>query len=367
MVNVTYKTETGGGSGDCKISVIIPVFNTEKYLHRCLDSVLTQTFTDFELILVDDCSPDGSPAICDEYARKDPRIKVIHHAQNKGCPQSRKTGLEVSAGDYVLFADSDDWMENDMLETMCGKVVSDDLDMIYCGIYENTNTEQHEFNSPFLDDKIEMIKQIITWQNFTPGVWNKLIKRGIYQKINFPHANLGEDRQITLQTIYYANKIGYTKKYLYHYYKNENSICNSIDRGRMLQRLLDEAEIAAWAIDFLYNNYNVYLKTFEPELSDYINSLKLRFAQEKSIRNFSVFHDLYPPSNRRVFSPTWHEIFINKVILFFSVHDWTFVADILNAVVRAIRIIYRIIIPKNLRSVIWQKRTNPADIRHRNR
>jgi glycosyltransferase involved in cell wall biosynthesis len=364
MVNATHKTEPNSGSGNCKISVIIPVFNTEKYLHRCLDSVLAQTFVDFELILVDDCSPDGSPAICDEYAGKDLRIKVIHNAQNQGSSKARKTGLEVSAGEYVLFADSDDWMENDMLETMYGKAVNDDLDIVCCGIYINTDTGQQEwYGSLFLDDKIEMIKQIITWQNFTPSVWNKLIKRGIYQKINFPNANFSEDRQIIIQTIYYANKIGYTKKNLYHYYKNENSICNTIDRGRILQRYLDEAEIAAWMINFLHNNCSVCLKTAEPELSDYINSLKIRFTQEKSIRNFSVFHDLYPPSNRRIFSSTWREAFIIKVILLLSVHDRTFIsADILNTVVHVFRIIYRVIIPKNLRKIIWQKRTSPADI-----
>jgi glycosyltransferase involved in cell wall biosynthesis len=361
MVNATYKTETDGGFGNCKISVIIPVFNAEKYLHRCLDSVLAQTFTDFELILVDDCSPDGSPAICDGYARKDPRVKVIHNVQNKGCPQSRRTGLDVSAGDYVLFADSDDWMENDMLETMCGKAINDDLDMVYCGIYRNTDAAQSEFNSPFLDDKIEMVKQIIAWQNFTPAVWNKLIKREIYQKVNFPCANLGEDRQITLQTIYYANKIGYIKKNLCHYYKNEDSLCNSSDTSWMLQRLLDEAEIASWVIDFLYKNYSTYFNLFEPELSDYINSLKLRFAREKSIRNFSVFHDLYPPSNRRIFSPTWRETVINKVVLFLSLRTRTFIAvDILDMVVHAVKATYRIIIPKNLRSVIWKKRNKPV-------
>jgi glycosyltransferase involved in cell wall biosynthesis len=368
MANVTHKTEIHGSSNNCKISVIIPVFNTEKYLPRCLDSVLAQTFTDFELILVDDCSPDGSPAICDEYARKDPRVKVIHNAQNKGCPQSRKTGLDASVGDYILFADSDDWLENDMLETMYGKAVNDDLDMVYCGIYENTSTGQQEWYSPFLDDKIEMIRQIVIWENFTPAVWNKLIKREIYQKINFPNASFSEDRQITLQAIYYAHKIGYTKKILYHYYKNENSICNSIDRNRILQRLLDEAEIAAWVIDFLYNNYNAHFELFEPELSDYIISLKMRFVREKSIRNYSVSHDLYPPSNRRIFNPAWRELFIDKVILFLSIHDRTFIAaDILDMIVHAIKAIYRIIIPKNLRSSIWQKRTNSKDIEHRRR
>jgi glycosyltransferase involved in cell wall biosynthesis len=88
--------EKHGSAGNCKISVIIPVFNVEKYLRRCLDSVLSQTFTDFELVLVDDCSTDASPAICDDYAVKDTRIKVIHNAQNQGSSKARKTGLDAA-------------------------------------------------------------------------------------------------------------------------------------------------------------------------------------------------------------------------------------------------------------------------------
>jgi glycosyltransferase involved in cell wall biosynthesis len=355
--------EYGSRAGNCKISIIIPVFNTERYLRRCLDSVLAQTFTDFELILVDDCSTDASPAICDDYAGKDTRIKVIHNAQNQGSSKSRKTGIDAIiskvGGGYILFVDSDDWIENDMLETMYKKAVSDDLDMVYCGIYESTDTGQQEYCSPFLDDKIEMIKQIVIWQNFSPAVWNKLVKHEIYQKVNFPDVNYGEDRQITIQTIHYANKIGYTRRKLYHYYKNENSLCNSSDRSKILQRHLDESEIAAWMINFLYNNYNSYFSVFEPELSDYINSLKLRFAQEKSIRNFSIFHELYPPSNRCIFSSTWRELFVNKVILSLSVHVQTFIlADILNAIFHAARTLYKTIIPKNIRNIVRQKRNN---------
>jgi hypothetical protein len=204
-----------------------------------------------------------------------------------------------------------------------------------------------------------MIKQIVTWQKFSPAVWNKLVKRDIYQKINFPHANHSEDRQIIIQAIHYANKISYTKKNLYHYYKNENSLSNSSDRAKILQRYLDEAEIAAWMIDFLCDNYSAYFNVFEPELSNYINSLKLHFAQEKAIRNFSIFHKLYPQSNRFIFSSAWHEMFANKVILFLSVHDQRFIlADAFNTVYHIVRTVYKIIIPKNIKDLIFKKRNS---------
>jgi glycosyltransferase involved in cell wall biosynthesis len=363
MEGQKHQAENGGGSGSCKISVIIPVFNIEKYLQRCVDSVVYQTFRDFELILVDDCSTDGSPAICDEYARKDSRVKVIHNAQNQGSSKARKTGLDAASGDYVLFVDSDDWTESDMLEAMYEKAASDGLDMVYCGLYRNTETEQLESDSPFLDDKTEMIKEIAAWKRFSPAVWNKLVKRAVYQKVKFPYANYGEDRQIIVQAIYYADKIGYTKKCLYHYYVNETSLCNSDGKSRILKRYCDSAEIMIWTINFLNNNCNIDFSMAEPELSISINSIKLHFALEKPIRKFSVFHELYPASNRYIFSSTWREFLANKIILFLSVHDRTFIlADIFSAAHHAVRTVYKMLVPKNVRNVIWHKWNKNADI-----
>ena len=124
-----------------KISVIVPVYNVEKYLHECVDSILTQTFTDFELILVDDGSPDNCPVICDEYASKDKRIKVIHK-ENGGGAQSRNVGLDCSRGAYIGFVDSDDHILPDMYEKMFCRIEEEQADIACCGlhhIYEDGN------------------------------------------------------------------------------------------------------------------------------------------------------------------------------------------------------------------------------------
>jgi glycosyltransferase involved in cell wall biosynthesis len=339
---------------NCKISVIINIFNTEKYLRRCLDNVLAQTFSHFELILVDDCSTDGSPAICAEYAKKDRRRKVIHNTQNKGCPQARKTGLDAARGDYILFADSDDWMEPDMLELMYSKAVSGDLDIVYCGMYRNTDSEQQELHFPFLDDKIEMIKRIIAWQDFLPSVCNKLVKREIFKKIIFPTASIGEDIQISVQTIHHAQKIEFIKNILYHYYNNFNSLVN--DNSKMLKRYTDLYEISLWTTKFISDNYSSYSDIFEPELSDYINYLKLHFVLEKSIRDVSKLHKLYPASNKHIFNATWGEALDNKVFLYLTVNHLGFLAYPAKAFVNFARIIYRLITPKKIRSVVWEKR-----------
>jgi glycosyltransferase involved in cell wall biosynthesis len=361
MEDQKHETENVGGSGFCKISVIIVLFNTEKYLQRCVDSVLSQTFRDFELILVDDCSTDGSPAICDYYAKEDTRIKVIHNIQNKGCPQSRKVGLDAASGDYVLFVDSDDWTESDMLEAMYGKAAGDGLDMVYCGIYRNTDTAQSILDFPFLDDKIEMIKEIAAWKRFPPAVWNKLVKHEILKKVIFPAVSNGEDVQISVQTVHYSQRIGFIKNILYHYYYNANSLVN--DSSIELQRYADLYEISKWVINFISDNYSACFNTFEPDLSDYINSIKLHFALEKPIRKFSVFHELYPTSNRYIFSSTRREFLANKIILFLAVYDRTFIlADIFRAAHHAVRTVYKMLVPKNVRNIIWHKRNKNADI-----
>jgi glycosyltransferase involved in cell wall biosynthesis len=351
------------GKHKSRISVIIPVFNVEKYLRRCLDSVLVQTFTDFEIILVDDCSSDSSPEICEEYAQKYSRIKVIHNAQNKGSSQTRKVGLDAASGDYILFIDSDDWIENNMLELLYNKAMDDDLDMVYCGAYYNTDRKQEEMDNDYIDDKFEIIRGIVPCIYFNWAVWNKLVKRNIYNKIIFPVAFYGEDQQICLQIIHYIKKFGYIKKSLYHYYYNINSIGNDNRRGP--QRALEFYENTVWIINFCYNNYSSHFSAFEPELSAHINSIKLRFVLEKSIRDVHKLHELYPDSNKQIFNAAWRESLYNKIILFLAVNNFAWLAYLPVDVINMVKKIYRSVIPRNIRliirSIIWEKRMNKND------
>jgi glycosyltransferase involved in cell wall biosynthesis len=347
-----------------KISVIIPVFNVEKYLRRCLDSVLSQTFTDFEIILVDDCSPDASPEICEEYAQKGSRIKVIHNPQNKGLPQARKVGLEDASGDYILFVDSDDWIENNMLELLYNKAIGDDLDMVYCGFYRNTGGEQEEFDLHYIDDKFEVMRRVISRIHFPSAVWNKLVKHDIYKKIIFPAASRGEDIQISIQVMHHIKKFGYIQKSLYHYCYNDNSICS--DNSRRLQGILDLYEIVTWIVNFCYNNYSSSFSVFEPELSALINLIKLSFVLEKSIRDTSRLHELYPASNKQIFNTAWKETLYNKILLFLAVNHFSlmvyFSIDAFNLIKKIVRSIYRILIPANIRRFIWNKRNKEEDL-----
>ena len=121
-------------NGNPKVSVIVPIYKAESYLYKCIDSLLTQKLADIEILLIDDGSPDGSGMICDEYARKDSRVKVFHKS-NGGVASARQCGLDHACGEYVIHADPDDWVESDMLQSLYEKAVEEDADMVICDFY----------------------------------------------------------------------------------------------------------------------------------------------------------------------------------------------------------------------------------------
>lgn len=251
----------------CKVSIIIPVYDVEQYIHECIDSVLAQTFTDFELILVDDCSPDSCPKICDEYAKRDIRVKVIHKPKNEGLPQARKTGFENSSGGYIQFIDSDDWIEKNMLEKMYLMALSEGYDMVCCDWYQNgvTSIISYEKMPVLSDDFIANIKTAVLGRNAGCVVWNKLVKREVYGKIHFPQLSNGEDSYITTQTLFFSKKIGYVNIALYHYRYNLFSLANhpKLARKRYLERLENYMQICG----FLRKTHGGDLRLFEPELT----------------------------------------------------------------------------------------------------
>lgn len=171
-------------------SIIIPVYNVEQYLDKCLKSISKQTFLDFECIIVDDGSPDNSNAIIDKYVNKDQRFKVIHQ-KNMGLSAARNTGLDVAKGDYITFVDSDDYIANDYLEKFVLKIASSNADIIICGIIEVF--KNYENSRVFANATTEVIKQNIladTWPSF---VWNKCYKKELFDNVRFPVGKAFED------------------------------------------------------------------------------------------------------------------------------------------------------------------------------
>jgi len=249
-----------------KVSVLVPVYNVENFIHRCIDSILAQTFTDFECILVDDKSTDNSGYICDEYVKKDNRIKVIHKIKNEGLPQARKTGFECSCGDYIQFIDSDDYVEPDMLEKLYTYSITNNYDILCFDWYLHNEINDVIYNNMINIpcDYIQIIKKIILDIGMNGAVWNKFFLRSIIKKIEFPKRNFFEDKYITAQIFFYAKNIGYINSAFYHYIYNINSIMNN--PKKKIERTFDEINNLNKIIYFLKKNNYKNLKIFDPEL-----------------------------------------------------------------------------------------------------
>ena len=208
-----------------KVSVIVPVYKAEKYLRKCVDSILAQTFRDFEVILVDDGSPDKSGAICDEYARKDPRVRVFHK-ENGGVSSARQCGLDNARGEYTIHADPDDWVEPNMLEELYAKAKAEDADMVICDFYVNDNRGQRYVRQrPSALDHETVLREL--FQQLHGSCWNKLVRRACYREYNvsFPlEFSFCEDLYTNTALLkHYKMRVSYVSQAFYHYEQQVNT------------------------------------------------------------------------------------------------------------------------------------------------
>lgn len=215
-----------------KISVIIPVFKAEKYLKRCLDSLVGQSFDNYEVIIVDDGSTDKSSAICDEYAEKYDYF-FVYHKKNEGVSKARQDGLYLAKGDFVIYTDPDDWVEPDYLSSLYNKAISENSDMVICDFYA-----EYENNSLYLAQEPTHLDNITVRDEFFPFhngcTWNKLIRRKliINNNVAFPlGVRFCEDLYFNCSLLLNDIRISYVKKALYHYDQivNSNSLVRYYD------------------------------------------------------------------------------------------------------------------------------------------
>ena len=211
------------------ISVIVPIYNVEKYLRKCVDSILNQTYENLEIILVDDGSTDNCPKICDYYQKKDKRIRVIHK-ENGGLSDARNCGLDIAKGEYVGFVDSDDFIHHRMFELLLKYLLENNADISICNYTKVTevdlkideNIELKEINCY---SKKEFIKKLVQEDGGKYIVaWNKLYKRKIFDQLRFPYGRQHEDEFIIHHVIDLSKKIVCINEYLYYYLQRNNSI-----------------------------------------------------------------------------------------------------------------------------------------------
>ncbi len=222
-----------------KVSVIVPVYKAEKYLRKCVDSLLAQTFRDFEVLLVDDGSPDRSGEICDEYARQDRRVRVFHKA-NGGVSSARQCGLDNAWGEYTIHADPDDWVEPDMLEELYGKAKTENADMVICDYYVNDNRGQRYVTQrPSALDHETVLREL--FQQLHGSCCNKLVKRACYKEFNvqFPEGiSFCEDLYVAVSLLIHPLKVAYLSQAFYHYEQDKNPDTLSRKRGLAFDKQL---------------------------------------------------------------------------------------------------------------------------------
>lgn len=204
------------------VSIIVPCYKVEKYLSNCINSILHQSYTNWELILVDDGSPDRSGEICDEYAKMDDRIRVIH-IENRGVSSARNAGLDMMSGAYVSFLDSDDFWHFDYLKILMGYVVTENAEIAQCGFVHGEET----IFPPFIQK--ESHQAYDNHDIFISGeakivLWGKVYKIDFLKNVRMPVGFINEDDWITWKLYYQAKKIIVTNRPLYYYTYNSNSI-----------------------------------------------------------------------------------------------------------------------------------------------
>lgn len=255
-----------------KISVIVPVYNVEKYLPRCIDSILSQTFTDFELLLIDDGSPDNSGNICDEYALKDKRVRVFHKP-NGGVSSARNLGIERTLGEWITFIDADDYIEQDFLSIPEDAI--EDLLIQNYKVLKNGSDSCFDFERVCISQSqiLPLLNENLVKRIFRVP-WAKFFKKTIIEEneIRFLHdVKIGEDSLFMLDYLFYVNSVRYLSSGIYIYIKGENETINKYEQSvyqciKYLRVLMDKYEkLGVNSIPYLVFMFTFYHALISPK------------------------------------------------------------------------------------------------------
>lgn len=233
---------------DSRISIIIPVYKVEAYLRKCLDSVIGQTYRELEIILVDDGSEDNCGRICDEYAGRDERIRVIHQ-QNGGVSAARNAGLAIASGDYLGFVDSDDWIEPDMYAYLLQGLKKEGADIAVCGHYDCCRDKLHARGpeSTAVCTTEEALRLLLKNDRIQNNLWDKLYRREMFQGIAFPTGRVYEDFAVMDRVFVKAQRVAILPGRKYHYLMRADSIAGAAS----LRNQVDHCEMAKQRYDRL--------------------------------------------------------------------------------------------------------------------
>lgn len=277
-----------------KISVIVPFYNVEKYARKCIESIINQSYKNIEIILVDDGSPDCCGKICDEYAQKDKRIKVIHK-KNGGLSDARNIGIKEATGKYIGFVDSDDYIAPDMYEYLYNLIKQNNADISICGVQDFY--EGKEFVEQLIEENIEIlnkedaIKELLNDKKIRSHAWDKLYKKELFDNIEYPKGRKMEDIATTYKLFALSEKIVLGKEIKYYYLQRNNGIMLS----KSSDMWIDYYELTLER----FNEINkLYPNMVENKLS-LLNTIVYLFVQDNNeLKNYLKDKKVYKVYNR---------------------------------------------------------------------
>lgn len=269
------------------ISVIVPIYNVESYLNKCVESIVNQTYTNLEIILVDDGSPDNCPIMCDEWAKKDNRIKVIHK-ENGGLSSARNAGLDIAKGAFIAFVDSDDYVEAHYIEILLKKLLQYNVDLVCCSINNIYENKMENFKLKPVDKDLVISGSSILpefYRHYTTALmvaWNKLYKRELFDNLRYTAGRIYEDGAIVLHLLSKCKQVAIIPDVLYNYLRRENSIMGtgiSLAKAKSMDANFNEH------MEFLIaNDYKSCLKYEAKSLKDY--GIMFKTAQSEDIKKY---------------------------------------------------------------------------------
>lgn len=280
------------------ISILIPIYKVEKYIERCLDSIFNQTYSEIEYVFVDDCSPDNSFNILKDYIQihnveERNKVTIISHSENKGISITRNNLLDNAKGEYVLFVDSDDWIEYNMVEQMAQASNNGIIDIISCDFTkEYANGKQILQYENYANDCKENMVRLINY-NIGTILWKMLIRRNLFKKIRFqPNIEIGEDYIASIKLYYYANNCTYIHQFLYHYCQfNTNRYSNQISKS------ISDHIKAVTAVEKFLKDEGVYNDRIDKEIKLRKFCIKSYYLSSQLL-DYKKWNNTFPESNK---------------------------------------------------------------------
>ncbi len=282
-----------------KLSIIVPIFGVEKYLPKCIESILQQAYKNIEVILVDDGSKDNCPSICDKYAAIDNRIVTIHK-ENGGQGSARNNGLDIATGEYIAFVDADDYVSIDMYTRLINAIEETNADIAVCGAFHEMKFRTRTvgmLDKPRLLNRLEALKEFYTQSYIGCIPWNKVYKNYLWKDLRFPENHYREDEWIFYRVLSSADAIYHTGVPTYHYILRRGSS----DRKAFSLRNLEALDSIDEQVIFICSNY--------PELASIINDVAIQ-------RRVSILNEISKSSNYKE-----NLQYIPRIIEYLKLHE----------------------------------------------